>query len=267
MAPSYLETLAMARLGATAETVSVYKEYQKTPSSRLRYRLAIEGIARLHDIRPGLRVLDAAGGNGLAAEYFLVNGHDVTLLDINPAMVEEAQSRLNAAGLMDRCKLVVGALSAAPDLLSSSFYDLVLLHHVIEYVNDVPSILAGLRRLVRRGAELSLITLNPVSEVLRAVFFQHDAAAARLKLTDLRYDARWFGEARLYERDQLLGWAEGAGWRLKDFRGIRVLSDYVPDETIHPGLEADLVKLEIELGGRDPYRLFGRYLQFAFLAG
>ena len=256
----------MASFGTTEETTSVYKEYQKTPSSRLRNRLAIEGISRLHGIRPGLKVLDAAGGNGLISEHYLKNGQDVTLLDINPAMVEEARERLSAAGLMSRCELVIGGLDAAPDLLPSSYYDLVLLHHVIEYLEDVPRVLAGLRRLVRSEAELSLITLNPVSEVIRAILFQRDAVGARVKLTDRRYDARWFGKARLYEREQLLTWAADAGWRLKDFRGVRILSDYIPDEIIDSALEADLVNLEIELGGRDPYRLFGRYLQFGFVA-
>ena len=256
----------MAESGATAETVRRYNEYQKTPSSRLRNRLAIEGISRLHEIRSGLHVLDAAGGNGLITEHFLQNGHDVTLLDRNPAMIEEARSRLSAAGLMDGCQLVVGDLRAAPDLLPLASYDLVLLHHVVEYMNDVPSVLAGLRRQVRREAELSMITLNPVSEVIRAVLFRRDAVAARAKLTDLDYDARWFGAARLYEQDQLLSWAESTGWCLKDFRGMRVLSDYIPDDAIDSTLEDELFELELELGGREPYRRFGRYLQFGFMA-
>jgi hypothetical protein len=119
------------------------------------------------------------------------------------------------------------------------------------------------RELACDGGELSLITLNPVSEVVRAAVFKRSAGAALEKLGDLRYDARWFGDARLYPLEDILTRAAAAGWTLKDFRGIRVLSDYVPDAEAGPQEDA-LLQLETALAAREPYRRFGRYLQFCF---
>ena len=57
--------------------------------------------------------------------------------------------------------------------------------------------------------------------------------------------------------------AEKAGWHLKDFRGIRDLADYVQEPTALSH-EADLMRLEAELGRREPFRRTGRYLQCCF---
>ncbi len=257
----------MDTVGKTSETAEIYCKYQNSPSSRLRYSLALSNIEALHGPLSAPRdILDAAGGNGLNTEYFLGLGHNVTLYDINPAMLAQAEQRIAPLGLPGKVKMVQGALEDVSDLLPNNAFDFVMLHHVIEYLSDVPAALAGIRTVTRKAGELSLITLNPVSEVIRSILFQKDAVAARDKLTNLSYDAKWFGEAMLYEREQVVAWAEASGWRLNGYHGMRILSDYVPDAEISREDERLLTLLERDMAGRDPYRQFGRYLQFAFVA-
>lgn len=244
-------------------TAEQFARYQGSIASHLRYEQAQRNLEALHDLDRPVQVLDAAGGNGLNTEFLLRRGHSVTLLDTDPDMLEQARERLGGLDLLQRCELVQGDLESVGEKLSHDRYDLILCHHVLEYTNESPRILKGFADVTRNPAQLSLITLNPVSETVRAAVFRRDAALARKKLTDFRYDAKWFGQAMLYPFEQILEWAEAAGWTLRDFRGIRVLADYIPEQEARPQRD-EVLALEEDLAGRDPYRRFGRYFQFCF---
>src|SRR5262249_10511015 len=128
-----------------------------------------------------------------------------------------------------RIRDVEGGLEGIGALLPSQTVDLVVWHHALGDVADGVGVRKRVYPLASRDGQVSLITLNPVSEAVRAAVFQRDASAALSKLDDLRYDAKWFGNAHLYPLEDILARAADAGWTLRDFRGIRVLSDYVPD--------------------------------------
>jgi S-adenosylmethionine-dependent methyltransferase len=246
----------------TESTASIFADYQRSVAGRLRYILAQRNVEKMHCLSRPLRVLDAAGGNGLNTEYYLRQGHSVTLFDSNPDMLEQARLRLGP--LLGRCQLVEGHLEQITERLAAEPFDLILCHHALEYLRDGLHVLKALCELAAPAGELSLITLNPVSEVIRPIIFRQDPALAIAKLTDFAYDARWFGQARLYPFEQVIELAAAGGWRLRDFRAIRVLSDYVPEEAVSEDREQKLLSLEEELSGLEPYRRIGRYTQFCF---
>jgi ubiquinone/menaquinone biosynthesis C-methylase UbiE len=251
----------------TETTAERFERYHTTPASRLRYDQAQHNLQELHELGSSpLAILDAAGGNGLNTEYFLERGHRVTLLDSDPEMLEQAKARLGDLGLMERCSLVEGTLEQVDELVPRGRFDLILCHHVIEYTSETPRIFQGFERVASASGQVSLITLNPVSEVIRGIVFRRDPELARTKLTDLSYDAKWFGQARLYPFEQIVDWARDAGWELGGFRAIRVLADYLAEEVAKSSYD-DLLRLENELSALEPYRRFGRYLQFAFARG
>ncbi len=245
-------------------TAEIFARYQRSAAGRLRYELAQYNLERLHDLSRPLRALDAAGGNGVNTEFLLRQGHKVTLLDSDPEMLQQARQRLTELNLLERCQLVEGTLEAIAELLPAEQFDLILCHHVLEYTDDSLHILRAFQKVAAPDGELSLITLNPVSEVIRAIVFRRDPALARSKLTDLSYDAKWFGQATLYPLEQIIAWAKQSGWSLQDFRAIRVLADYIPEEELTGDQEHELIRLEKELAGLEPYRRFGRYIQFRF---
>ena len=245
-------------------TAEIFAHYQRSAAGRLRYELAQQNLKELHDLSRPLQVLDAAGGNGMNTEYLLRQGHTVTLFDSDPEMLQQAHRRLAGLDLLERCQLVEGTLEGITELLLAEQFDLILCHHVLEYTEDSLLILKALQEVAAPAGELSLITLNPVSEVIRAIIFRQDPALARSKLTDLSYDAKWFGQATLYPLEQITAWAEQSGWWLRDFRAIRVLADYIPEEELTEAREQEVIRLEKELAGLEPYRRFGRYIQFCF---
>ena len=246
-------------MGATASALA---NYQRSVAGRLRYRLAQQNIEQMHNLNRPLRVLDAAGGNGLNTEYYLRQGYSVTIFDSDRAMLDQARRRLGA--LLERCQILEGTLEQIVDYLPAEQFDLILCHHALEYLHDGLHVLKALRKLAAPAGELSLITLNPVSEVIRAVIFRRDAALASSKLTDFQYDARWFGQATLYSLEEVTARAKESGWLLRDFRAIRIFSDYFPEDEMTKDREHELLTLEEELTGLEPYRRIGRYAQFCF---
>src|SRR5229473_292471 len=196
-------------------TAVALARYQKSATGHMRYVLAQKNLLLLHAIDHPLRILDAAGGNGQNTRWLAGQGHSVTLLDSNPAMLDQAKQALADEGLLDRCQLVEGTIEKVAELLPHGQFDLVLCHHIIEYLNDPRQLLKELHKVTSAKGELSLITLNPVSEVIRANIFQKSPAVAHSKLTDLSYDAKWFGQAMLYSElnRQLLAFATDAGER------------------------------------------------------
>src|SRR3954464_1368395 len=115
-------------------TASALADYQCSVAGRLRYILAQRNIEKMHSLNRPLQVLDAAGGNGVNTEYYLRQGHLVTLFDSDPDMLEQARVRLGA--WLERCQLVEGNLEQITELLPAGPFDLILCHHVLEYLRD-----------------------------------------------------------------------------------------------------------------------------------
>ncbi len=245
-------------------TATIFEKYQTSFASRLRYTLAQQNLTQMHDLDRPLRVLDCASGNGLIAEFLLRQGHSVTLLDSDPEMLTRASERIQKMGLSNLCRIIEGKMESTSALLPDERFDLILCHHALEYTKKSRHILKEFRKVASSQGELSLITLNPVSEVIRAILFRKDPSLANLKLTDRTFDAKFFGHANLLSLEEITVWAEEAGWDLSESRAIRVLADYMGREELAALEEENLLQLEFELGCQEPYWRFGRYLQFSF---
>lgn len=245
-------------------TARAFGRYQDSATGHLRYVLAQQNLTKLHNLSHPTQILDAAGGNGLNTEWLLKLGKFVTLLDLDLAMLLQCQERLNSSNLLAQCKCVRGNIEEADRILPLNHYDLIVCHHILEYVGDPCQTLQSLYKVAAPGGELSLVTLNPVSEVIRAIVFHKDPDLASAKLENVAFDAKWFGNAKLYTLDQVVEWCEQSGWALQDYRAIRALADYIPETAYDEETKRKVYQLENALSGREPYRRIGRYLQFAF---
>ena len=72
-------------------------------------------IAVLTEMRSGLEVLDVASGKGVPLEYFVREfGVTASGVDIDPAMVEEAESSSRELGVGDRLQFQSGRSDRLP---------------------------------------------------------------------------------------------------------------------------------------------------------
>ncbi|NNJ12855.1 methyltransferase domain-containing protein [Chloroflexales bacterium ZM16-3] len=241
--------------------IAAWKQLQGEPWMRLRYRVGQANLARHLPTGP-LQVLDIGGGNGADALPLAAQGHHVTVADYSAAMLAEARHAADDAGLADQVATIHAALADLPAQLGPARFDLILCHNVVQYLDDAAGALRILRGLLRASGVLSLITANPVSEVLRAALIQADPAAALAALTaPVARTVVFDVDVHRYDLAELRGWLEAAGLTVVAHYGIRCVNDYLADNArkADPAFAAPLEALELALSGRDPYRQIARF--------
>src|SRR5215472_15699008 len=110
-------------------------------------------LARLAQLRPGMRVLDVGGGFGGAARTLAVeHGRHVTVFDLTESYVETGQWLTNRLGLGDRVRHCVGDALAldAPD----ATFDVVWTQNSGMNIADKERLYAGFARDLLRGGLL-----------------------------------------------------------------------------------------------------------------
>lgn len=233
------------------------QQWRQSPLERLRHRLTEANLARHWGTTPS-RVLDVAGGNGLAAVRLATAGHEVTVLDPAGAVLSAAIQVAEAHGVADRLHVVQAGAQDAPEVFDGHDFDLVLCHNLLHYGESPEERMLVLNAVItplRAGGLLSVLGPNddftPVQAVVR------DRAPA-LALTELAGPAsEWstpctVGEvvASLAE----LGMSEIVRY------GVRCVTDLLPpDEADDPAFLADLERLELALSDRMPHLLTARY--------
>ena len=101
------------------------------------------------EIRPGSRVLDLGGGIGRFATWCLDLGCEVELVDLDERAL--AAARAHAAGRPGRLRTHHAGVERLPELAP---VDTVIAAEILCYVADPAVVLAGARRLLRRGGAL-----------------------------------------------------------------------------------------------------------------
>jgi demethylmenaquinone methyltransferase / 2-methoxy-6-polyprenyl-1,4-benzoquinol methylase len=132
---------------------------------RLWKRFAVEATR----VRPGMRVLDLAGGTGdLAAEFARRVGTDgeVVLTDINGAMLAGGRDRLVNAGLI----LPVVQCDAEKLPFPDAHFDCVSIGFGLRNVTRKEAALAEMRRVVKPGGVVAVLEFSRVWQPLAPVY-------------------------------------------------------------------------------------------------
>ena len=115
--------------------------------------------------RPGMRLLDVAGGTGDIAFRFLRrvkgDGH-ATVLDMTEEMLTEGRRRSEATTFADRLDWVVGDAMALP--FADSVFDAYTISFGIRNVTRVEDALAEAFRVLRPGGRLLVLEFSRVPE-------------------------------------------------------------------------------------------------------
>jgi S-adenosylmethionine-dependent methyltransferase len=209
--------------------------------------------------RTALDIVDVGGGTGGFAVPFAALGHEVTVVDPSPDALAAARRR--AAERQVGITAVQGEADGLDSLVGADRADLVICHSVLEYVDSPAAAMAGIARVLRPGATVSVLAANAVAAVLqRALAGRYDQA--RQLLTEASAETSGTGEAgertsgapRRFTLAGLTALIEGAGLRAGDAHGIRVFSGLLPSAEPDPVAAEALRSLEDAAASFPPLR-------------
>ena len=205
------------------------------------------------------RILDVGGGAGDQAIALARLGHQVTILDVDEAMLDLARKALarESARVGDRVTLAVGSGEDASLAVGGGF-DATCCHGVLMYVESPGPLLAELARVTRPGGLLSILTKNSAALAMRPGL-----------------EGRWSDAIAMFEQPSQIGnlGVRSRGDRMEDlvevlraggavlesWYGVRVFTDHLGDAPV--GADFDrIVDAEWLAGQQDPYRAVGRLI-------
>jgi S-adenosylmethionine-dependent methyltransferase len=216
-------------------------------------------LRALTDILPdsGARTIDIGGGDGRMAIALARLGHQVTLVDCDPAMIAAAGLALDSlpAELSSRVETLVGSGTTVAVTLGKQ-YDLVCCHSVIMYEADPAPLIAALAALARRGGIVSVIGVNPDSLAMRPGLQGRWREAIETLMHGKKSPDRYVASVD-HPRQMILELFEKNALALLDWHGIGIFTDHHtgPVEAEEP---RDVVEAEWLAGSRDPYRKVAR---------
>ncbi len=232
-----------------------WRAYAASPWGRIRYTLVERTLAALDDHlgEAPWRVLDVGGGDGLDAAGLLARGHDVTVVDPAPALLEDAA----AAG----CGVVRGGLDDLGRVPGHGEADLVLCHFVLQYRPEGTHDLSALVAAARPGGLVSVIAPNPDGMVLGTLVRDGPAEALEVLAAAGARTVTFDAEVRKLWADGVRTDLEGLGCVPVRQTGGRVVNDLVADNDVKhdPEFYEQLLALEVALHDREPFRRVGQY--------
>lgn len=241
-----------------------YAAYLETAEGRLRLDLA---FASLEELLPRAtqspHALDVGGGTGTLAVRLAQRGFDVTLLDESQSMLDLARRATRDAGVAEKISLKHGDAAQLAKLFDAASFDVIVCHNVLEYVADPGAVLRGAACCLRDASSvISVLVRNQAGEVLKAAIQQGDLAAAEQNLTaEWGRESLYGGEVRLFAAGSLQSMLVAASLEVAAERGVRVLSDYLPQTVSRNDDYERIFELERKLGRRPEFAAVARYTQ------
>jgi S-adenosylmethionine-dependent methyltransferase len=241
-----------------------YADYLETPEGRLRLELAFASLQEALPRAAGsLRALDIGGGTGASAVRLAQLGLHVTLLDASPPMLDLAERAARQAGVAEKIALRHGDADRLRDLFNPGWFDVIVCHNVLEFVEDPEAVVRSMARALRNSSSIvSILVRNQPGEVLKAALLSGDLAAAERNLNaEWGDESLYGGKVRLFTAAGLEVMLETASLVVTARRGVRVASDYLPQKISRTDEYGRIFRLERELGRRPEFGAIARYTQ------
>jgi len=239
-----------------------YAAYLETPEGRLRLDLTSANLQEFlpQATRP-LQALDIGCGTGAIAVRLARLGLHVTLLDASLPMLDFAERGAREAGVTERIALKHGDAAQLVNLFDAGSFDLILCHNILEYLDHPSAVLCSAARALRDSCSIiSLLVRNQAGEVLKSAIQDGDLAATERNLTaEWGHESLYGGKVRLFTAESLQAMMTAASLAVIAERGVRVLSDYLPQRISQSDEYPRILELERKLGRRPEFAAVARY--------
>ena len=218
-------------------------------------------------LAPAGRIVDVGGGAGNQSIPLARRGHEVTIADPSPAMLDRARRALGeeSSEVRGRVRLVRCSGEDAPATLGQTF-DGVLCHGVVMYVDDPAPFVAALAALAVPGGVVSIVAKN--ADVLAARPAQEGRWADALAAFDTDRQVNGLGiDTRADRIDDLSELLARHGVDPVAWYGVRLFTDAWSPDRRADDPEEDVLAVELEASRRDPYRRLSRLFHLVGIKG
>ena len=189
-------------------TIRDYRNMVEQPWGKMFYELIYEQLNISEEKR--VRILDFGAGFCITANYYAKN-HEVVAVEPNEEMynlrAEDNEYTLITQG--------VDYLKAVPD----NYFDVVLCHNVLEYIENREAVLDQLVRVVKPEGILSIVKHNLLGRVMGSAVLADDPNVALELLNNISEDSM-FGNRSVYSNELLIE-TLSHDMKLSDSYGIR----------------------------------------------
>jgi S-adenosylmethionine-dependent methyltransferase len=180
-------------------------------------------------------------------------------------MLDSARESLHDrfSGKKDLMHFVKAPAQKLGELFEPGFFDVVLCHTMLEYVDDYRNTVNSLADLLRIGGILSCMVVNCHSESIRTSILKQDPVGAAAALGQKVFSAGLFNNIRkrTFSFEEIEDIVTCAGLRSIGEFGIRIFSDFYAAEKLKDrdfyGKAFELERMAMD---EDPYRRMGRYI-------
>lgn len=122
--------------------------------------------------RPGMKVLDLAGGTGdLTAKFSHIVGErgQVTLADINDSMLKVGREKLRDKGIVGNVNYVQANAEALP--FPDNHFDIITIAFGLRNVTDKDAAISSMLRVLKPGGKLLVLEFSkPKHDVMRKIY-------------------------------------------------------------------------------------------------
>lgn len=184
----------------------------------------------------GNTILDFGSGTGITADYFATD-NQVTAIEPSEDMLA---TRVNTNGY----RQIVGSTDELKKL-PSNFFDYIICHNVLEYVNDREIIVDEFYRLLKSSGKLSIVKHNRNGRVMQMVVLLNNFDEANNLLDGHNSNAQQFGTIKYYDDSDITDWC--AGFVLQESFGLRTFWDLQQNQEIQKDEEWQKKMMVIEV--------------------
>ncbi|WP_007027460.1 methyltransferase domain-containing protein [Saccharomonospora iraqiensis] len=185
-------------------------------------------------------VVDVGGGSGVWAVPFASAGCRVTVVEPNPNARATLERRAAEDGVSDRITVVADDSDALAAHVPEGSAHLVLVHSLLEVVDDPDAVLDAATRVTAPGGAVSALTANRHAAVLHRALTGRLGEAHRLLVDPdgvLSHDSETV--LRRFDTATLTRMLTDTGLAVELIRGDCVVAEIVPTAADSPGASVD----------------------------
>lgn len=184
----------------------------------------------------GLKILDFGSGEGITACHF-AGDNEVTAIEPWEEMLKNRWDD-------NEYRQIQGDVNALKDYPDCTF-DFIIIHNVLEYIDDKKEVLSELTRVLKKGGTISVVKHNRNGRIMQAAVLLDDFDMADSLLNNEDGRVTKYGQIKYYSDENITEWVPEL--TVEKIYGMRTFWDLQQNQEKHSDNDWQDKMLTLEL--------------------